>query len=309
MIYLTGDTHGSVDVRKLLDKEFQKKVTEEDYLIICGDFGFIWNYKHPDHKEKQWLHWFEKQKFTTLFVDGNHECFPRLNAFPEKEWHGGKIHEINSKVFHLMRGQVFEIDGETFFTMGGAGSHDRGPVVGDTKAVIGKYWWPEEIPSEEELNEGLKNLKKVDYHVDYIITHCLPTSDQYTVKKDAFKADALTDYLEVIKKKVTYTHWYCGHYHKNIDLCGNVSIIFNRILLLGETVAVSLPIIGSPIYHKGDWVFFWNGEHVVRGQVVGIYPWGRLRVNDQALYDIMLPDGETLMKHIKEEDTWGYSCI
>ena len=32
MIYITGDVHGGVDVRKLLDKDFQKKVTTEDYL-------------------------------------------------------------------------------------------------------------------------------------------------------------------------------------------------------------------------------------------------------------------------------------
>ena len=39
MIYLTGDTHGGIDVRKLLDKKFLKRVKEGDYLIICGDFN------------------------------------------------------------------------------------------------------------------------------------------------------------------------------------------------------------------------------------------------------------------------------
>ena len=50
MIYLTGDTHGGIDIRKLLDKEFEKKVTSQDFLIICGDFGFIWNYKREKRK-------------------------------------------------------------------------------------------------------------------------------------------------------------------------------------------------------------------------------------------------------------------
>ena len=59
-----------------------------------------------------------------------------------------------------MRGQVFEIEGQKIFTMGGASSHDRGPAVGNEKKVIGKSWWPEEIPSQDELNEGIKNLKR-----------------------------------------------------------------------------------------------------------------------------------------------------
>lgn len=308
MIYITGDTHGSIDVRKLLDKNFIRKATSNDYLIICGDFGFIWNRKKADHKEKSWLSWFDKQKYTTLFVDGNHECFPRLQQFEEKIWNGGKVHVISDKVMHLMRGQVYEIEGNTFFTMGGATSHDRGPAVGDTKSVIGKSWWPEEIPNQAEMEEGLENLKKHNNQVDYIITHCLPSRDQYELKDGAFPKDAITEYLEYLKDTVTYTHWYCGHYHVNKDLCGNISVVFNRILEVGETVAASSPIIGSPIYRKGDKVCFQYQGKCKSGVVVGIYPWGKMHVKNQAVYDILLED-QSLAKYIREDDTYGYSCI
>lgn len=309
MIYITGDVHGGVDVRKLLDKDFQKKVTTEDYLIICGDFGFIWNYKKEKRKEKKWLEWFNSQKYTTLFVDGNHECFPRLNAYPEKEWNGGKIHVIRDKVYHLKRGQVFTIEGNTIFTMGGAASHDRGPAAGDTKAVIGKYWWPEEIPSKEEMEEGLKNLEKVNNKVDYIVTHCLSTKDQYTLKKDAFASDALTEYHQYLHDHVQYMHWYGGHYHMSVDLEKNVTEVFNRILELGETVAASKPIIGSPVYKKGDKVCFFSEGKCTSGTVSGIYPWGKLKVKDQPVYDMLLEDKVTEAKYIKEDDILGYSCI
>ena len=36
--------------------------------------------------------------------------------------HGGKVHRIRPHVLHLMRGQVFDIEGHTFFTMGGVKS-------------------------------------------------------------------------------------------------------------------------------------------------------------------------------------------
>lgn len=63
------------------------------------------------------MEWFDESNFTTLFVDGNHENHALLDTFPVEEWHGGKIHRIKPSVIHLMRGQVFEIDGKNIFTM------------------------------------------------------------------------------------------------------------------------------------------------------------------------------------------------
>ena len=44
MIYITGDTHIPYDVTKLTTKAFpeQKKLTKNDYVLICGDFGGVW---------------------------------------------------------------------------------------------------------------------------------------------------------------------------------------------------------------------------------------------------------------------------
>lgn len=45
MVYITGDTHGEIDVHKLTKKNFpiQKQMTKDDSLIICGDFGCVWD--------------------------------------------------------------------------------------------------------------------------------------------------------------------------------------------------------------------------------------------------------------------------
>lgn len=51
-----------------------------------------------------------KNFIITLFVDGNHDCHPRLADYPVKEWNGGLVHEIRPHVLHLMRGQVFNIN-------------------------------------------------------------------------------------------------------------------------------------------------------------------------------------------------------
>ena len=106
MIYCTGDTHG--DWTKFSTKIFpeQKEMSRDDFVIICGDFG-LWN---DNNEEKYWLKWLNDKPFTTLFVDGNHENYTRLNSeFETVDFHGGKAHKIRDNIYHLMRGYVFDI--------------------------------------------------------------------------------------------------------------------------------------------------------------------------------------------------------
>lgn len=124
MIYITGDTHDDFSRFELEKFLIQTEMTKNDYVIICGDFGGVWNYIVESMYENYWLDWLNNKNFTTLFVDGNHENFTRLYKYPVKEWHGGKVHKIRDSVIHLMRGEIFNIDNKKFFTFGGARSHD-----------------------------------------------------------------------------------------------------------------------------------------------------------------------------------------
>ena len=89
-----------------------REMSKDDYVIICGDFGGIWTTPDSDRTEKHWLEWLESKPFTILFVDGNHECFDRLKQFKTINYHGGKAHQIRNNIYHLMRGYVFEFEGE-----------------------------------------------------------------------------------------------------------------------------------------------------------------------------------------------------
>ena len=224
MIYITGDTHIPIDITKLSSKRFpeQKKMTEKDYLIICGDFGGIFT---GDNEEKYWLKWLSDKKFTTLFIDGNHENFDLLSSFPEIEFHGGKAHKISDKIYHLMRGQVFEIDGKKIFALGGASSHDK------EYRTEGKNWWKAELPSEHEYQNALDNLKKSNNMVDIIISHCAPTDVQYEIDP-LYKADSLTDFLQDIKNSVRYTKWFFGHYHVDLTVDEKHTAMYDKIVLL-----------------------------------------------------------------------------
>lgn len=57
MIYVTGDTHG--DIGRFKSKEI-KKLKKNDVLIVCGDFGFVWD---GSKKEQKILRWLGKRKY------------------------------------------------------------------------------------------------------------------------------------------------------------------------------------------------------------------------------------------------------
>lgn len=121
MIWATGDCHGNFQRFKPEYFPEQAEMTKEDIMIICGDFGGVW---FCDSRDDDDLDWLERLPFTLAFVDGNHENYDAIETYPVEEWHGGKIHRIRPHVLHLMRGQIFELEGYRFFTMGGARSHD-----------------------------------------------------------------------------------------------------------------------------------------------------------------------------------------
>ena len=205
MIYVTGDCHGNF--RRFQSDCFpeQANMTKDDTVIITGDFGGVW---FGDSRDNETLDWLERLPFTLAFVCGNHENYDALERYPVAEWHGGKVHRVRSHVLHLMRGQIYELEGYRFFTMGGARSHDADYRISHLS------WWQQELPSDEEYNEALQNLKRCSWQVDYILTHCAPTS---IIRKESRhnEADRLTDFLQEVRERAKYHYWLFGHYHDN----------------------------------------------------------------------------------------------
>lgn len=220
MIYITGDTHGDYD-----DFQFRMKqtnITHGDTVIICGDFGFVWNTPY----EKNVLNWLASEPYTIAFIDGNHEDFDLLKTYPVMKWHGGDVHRIAGNIYHLMRGQRFQIEGKSFFTFGGAYSIDK------KYRQEGKTWWREELPSPEDYKTASKTLEQSDFTVDYVLTHTIPTFAirQIGVSPDPHDQE-LTGYLEWLFGKLQYRMWFAGHFHVN-------KVVQNKIQILHEQVVV-----------------------------------------------------------------------
>lgn len=253
MIYITGDTHA--DFSRFSTNNFpeQKEMTKDDYVIICGDFGGVWTTPDSDRTEKYWLDWLESKPFTILFVDGNHSNFDRLKRFKTVAYHGGKAHQIRNNIYHLMRGYVFEFERKRFFAFGGASSHDikdgilnledypsmkelvrdynRRTRNGEMLRINHISWWEKELPTDNEMKRGIRELERVNYNVDYVITHCLPHNVESILFPDS--GDKLTRYFDsILANGLQFKEWHCGHYHIEDTFLGKYTIHYRKIVRL-----------------------------------------------------------------------------
>lgn len=220
-IFLTGDTHIPIDISKLNTKNFPKgnDLTKDDYVIVLGDFGLIWNYVQSDKEEVYWTNWLNDKPWTTLFVDGNHDCHPRLYTLPTESFLGGTVGKVSDSIYHLKRGEIYTINDKTFFVMGGAESIDK------LSRVEHISWWKEEVPSHREMDYGLTKLEKHNNEVDYILTHTGPTKciesilnmyrhGIFSLSPDKVN-DPTTNYFDHLNDIICFDKWYFGHMHEN----------------------------------------------------------------------------------------------
>lgn len=250
MIYITGDCHGEWERFSSRNFPEQKKMSREDFVIVCGDFG-LWD---NDNSEQWGLRWLENKPFTLLFVDGNHENFDRLysDEFEVVDFHGGKAHQIRKNIYHLMRGHIFDLCGRKFFAFGGARSHDIEDGILDARdfeneadfkrkcrqmnkankayRINHQSWWAQEMPSAEERAFGVQTLAQNQNKVDFIITHCCP---QHIISKhfaDFYKPDELTAYFDMLADTVQFDKWFFGHYHDNKNISQKYLLLYEQII-------------------------------------------------------------------------------
>lgn len=229
-IYVTGDIHGNPERLSNINFPVGKQLTKKDYVIILGDFGLIWDYKGESKREKYRLDWLDEKPFTTLFIDGNHENYDRLMQYPKEYWNGGWVQKIRPSVIHLMRGEVFNIDGKSIFAMGGAASHDISDgilEIGDPRIkewnkdpsklfrINHLSWWEQEIPSTAERINAIENLEKVHSTVNFVLSHEAPASTVALLSGGFYQPDEYSEWLEELRIKIKYDKWYFGHYHED----------------------------------------------------------------------------------------------
>lgn len=229
MIYVTGDTHG--DYARFRHPKL-KTLRKGDTLIICGDFGFLWDNSKVEQKTIKKI---GKKKYNVCFIDGTHENFDLLNTYKISEWNGGKVRRISGNLIHLMRGQRYTIEGHTVFTMGGGESPDIDMRFENSS------WSRFEIPNRQELLEGAQNLEDAGCKVDIIITHEPPEKIKGFLKlkdKGAVRVTGLNTYFEELSASCEFKRWFFGSMHIDKHISGSHIAVFQNIVnaVTGELI-------------------------------------------------------------------------
>ncbi len=221
MVYITGDMHGCLD--RLYDREF-RKLKKGDTLIVCGDFGFIFD---GSKTESQVINYLATRKFTTAFVEGTHDNLDYINSCRTTVWHGGMVHRIKDNLFHLMRGQIYTIEGKTFFTFGGGESTDK-----DMRVDNG-LWWREEEPTPTEMADGARVLDEAGCAVDYIITHeppLLVKSAMLLRKGNSDRVNKLNGYFDEIGRSCSFKRWFFGSLHEDRVITPRHVCVYKKLI-------------------------------------------------------------------------------
>lgn len=229
-VFLTGDIHG--DISRLLKWDTGKFLSKDDYVIILGDFGVIFRSDMEGIiEETNKLRQLDELPFTILFVDGNHENFNRLStAFRNVKILGGNARKISDSVYHLKRGEIFNINGKTFLTMGGGTSIDK------SFRINGYDWWEEENITVKEIKRAISNADKLGKRIDFVLTHAAPEqiaeelmsrSNQYY-----YSHDPNSLLLDELKMDIKWNQWYFGHYHYDYKSKANWTAVYENIIEL-----------------------------------------------------------------------------
>lgn len=219
--FLKGDIHGNLF--EIIDFINRFNLGKNDNIIILGDCGIAWrkDKKDLDQNIKLWNECGNGVKL--YFIDGNHENFNILNSLPIENNMG----KIADNIYHLRRGQVYEFENKKILVCGGADSIDK------YRRIENFTWWKEEAISQETIDDIPAG------HYDYVLTHCCPRS---VFEKNRIYLSTLQfldenkinhsseDMLEQLKNKITFDHWFFGHYHINRNLDEKFTCLFEDFM-------------------------------------------------------------------------------
>ena len=135
---------------------------------------------------------------------------------------------ITPNLLFAIDGEVYDLDGIKTIAIGGAYSVDK-----YYRLAMGWNWWADEQPSAEIKAKVEQALAARDWNIDIVLSHTVPLKyepvEVFMSGFDQSKVDKSTEiWLDSIEDRLTYKHWYAGHYHteKTID---KLTLMFESI--------------------------------------------------------------------------------
>lgn len=214
MILVTGDIHGRVMYVAENVRRFD--LGSNDTIVLLGDVGmnFYGNKRGDVHRKRR----LNNLGVTMLCIHGNHEMRPEtIDTYHEVQWHGGTVYvedEFPNLLF-AKDGEVYDIAGKKAIVIGGAYSVDKWYRLRNNLD-----WFPDEQPSYEIKARVERKLENLGWTVDMVFSHTCPTKyiprEAFMSQVDQSTVDSSTEeWLDTIEDQLTYSDWYCGHWHIN----------------------------------------------------------------------------------------------
>ena len=210
MIYITGDTHAYFDRVEEFCEIYETE--KSDVLIILGDAAINYHCDDIDISTKEQL---SELPITLLCIHGNHEKRPEnIKTYEETYRFGGDVYwepEYPNLLF-AKDGEIYKLAGKRCIAIGGAYSVDK------AVRTPGVDWWPDEQPSEEIKARVEARLEEENWNVDVVLSHTCPykyiPKEMFLPGIDSSFVDKSTEkWLDDIEDKLSYSLWYCGHFH------------------------------------------------------------------------------------------------
>lgn len=218
MIYLTGDFHG--DKRRFRAKAM-RRLKKGDTLIICGDFGFIWDgSKH----EKRLLARIGRLRYNVLFVEGAHDNLSLLREYPTEQWQGGLTHTISGNLRHLIRGERFVLENTSVLALGGG----YPPDDLQERALVS-----DALPSTKEIVDICGRMQECDWAADIVVSHSAPTNIDACITHRMSDVSLLTALLDTVQQRAKFRTWCFGSYHLNKPVPPFYHSLYDEVYCVG----------------------------------------------------------------------------
>ncbi len=213
MINFLSDNHGPDFFEGLLNYQPENK---DDLLILLGDTCLKLS---ETEKYQNFDKWLLSRDYNIAIVDGNHENYSWLDSQPEEIWNGGKINRISKNIVRLKRGEIYNIEGSTFFVFGGCSTSKKWKELG--------LWHEGDTPSKSQLDNAYENLKKSNYQVDYILTHKYFCNECFVPMGGS--EHSLFMLNRFIDNNVTFKKWISGHRHQDYFIDEKHQVVFTTV--------------------------------------------------------------------------------
>lgn len=232
--YITGDKHRNFE--KIKEFCWDMGTRRKDVLIILGDAGFNYYEDNRDDKLKREM---SELNITLFCLHGNKEKRPQnISTYGVRTFCGGRVYYEPKypNIYFAMDGELYTFEGKQYMVVGGAHSVDKMRCLKEDKP-----FWGDEMPSDAVKAKVERALEAHGNRIYGMLTHtcpidCLPTEAFISTRQNAvfkrrlrkaklkkqFKPDinrSTEEWLGVLEEKITYSVWFCGHYHvdKQID--------------------------------------------------------------------------------------------